>query len=123
MTATPQMRGTTASSTARPRPRHLTPEQLTALRAELEQQRAFRADQLLQLSRGGPLWSADSEVAQALGAGARAAFFAVQRALWRMEEGSYGLCADCDAELPVHDLMAIPHAAQCLPCRQATSPG
>lgn len=104
---------------------HLTPAQLAALRAELEQQRAFRADQLLQLAGadGGPFASADHEVAQALRAGARAAFFAVQRALWRMEEGTYGRCTACDAPIASAELQAVPHAALCLPCRQAASPG
>lgn len=104
---------------------HLSPDQLAALREELEQQRAFRADQLLQLARpdGGPFASADHEVAQALRAGARAAFFAVQRALWRMEEGSYGRCAECAGEILAAELQAIPHAALCRPCRQAASPG
>jgi RNA polymerase-binding transcription factor DksA len=103
----------------------LSPEHLAALRAELEQQRAFRADQLLQLARpdGGPFASADSEVAQALRAGARAAFFAVQRALWRLEEGTYGRCTDCEDDIALAELQAVPHAAQCLRCRQAASPG
>ena len=104
---------------------HLSPEQLAALRAALVQQRSFRADQLLQLSRpvSGPLGSADSEVAQALRAGARAAFFAVQNALWRMDEGTYGRCTDCGGEISVPELLAVPQAAQCLPCRAAASPG
>ncbi|MGN6605409.1 MAG: TraR/DksA family transcriptional regulator [Jatrophihabitans sp.] len=103
----------------------LSPAHLAALRAELEQQRAFRADQLLQLARpeGGPFASADHEVAQALRAGARAAFFAVQRALWRIEEGTYGRCTECNAHIPLADLQAVPHADRCLPCRQAASPG
>src|SRR5438067_365243 len=118
--------GTRGVPAPRPEPApHLSPERLARLRAELEQLRAFRADQLVQLARpdGGPFSSGDSEVAQALRAGARAAFFAVQKALWCIEEGTYGRCTECATQIAEDELVAVPHAARCLRCRQAEYAG
>lgn len=100
---------------------HLGNEQLDELRRELERLRAFRADQLIQLAhpqRRGPLSSANREVARTLFDGARSALHAVQAALWRMDEGTYGLCSGCRAEIDAAVLQAVPHAALCLSCQQ-----
>jgi RNA polymerase-binding transcription factor DksA len=105
---------------------HLSAKQLAALRAELETLRSFRADQLIQLAHpetGGPFASADDEVARTLRTGARSAFHAVQAALWRMDEGTYGLCTNCTAEVDVALLRAVPHTAFCLACQQEAPAG
>jgi DnaK suppressor protein len=104
---------------------HLSTEQLAALRDELERLRAFRADQLIQLAHphnGGPLTSTNREVARTLFDGARTALHAVQAALWRMDEGTYGLCAGCRNEIDTAVLQAVPYAALCLDCQQPRHP-
>lgn len=41
----------------------------------------------------------------------------VLEALRRMDEGDYGLCADCGAPVPESRLEARPEAARCVPCQ------
>jgi len=99
----------------------LTPEELAMLRGMLEQQRTFRLDQLTQLDRitpPGPLSSDDPDVARSLANGARAALRDVQLALWRMEDGNYGLCTDCGKQLEKQRLEILPQLATCLACRR-----
>jgi DnaK suppressor protein len=99
----------------------LTTSQLAGLRAMLEEQRAFRIDQLAQLHRpepSGPLSSTDPEILGSLVSGARAALREVLSALWRMEEGSYGRCVDCSTAIPLERLEILPQTARCLSCQQ-----
>lgn len=103
----------------------LTGAQLTMLRHMLEQQRAFRLEQLAELHRPGTpglLGSTDDEVFTSLSTGARAALRDVQNALWRMDEGHYGLCTDCAAPLRLEVLEVLPQAAKCQPCQRAARP-
>jgi DnaK suppressor protein len=93
---------------------------LAMLRGLLEQQRAFRIDQLSQLDRvnpPGPLSSEDPEVAFSLANGARAALRDVQLALWRMDDGNYGRCTGCGRWLERQRLKILPQIATCLACR------
>ena len=99
----------------------LPPAQLAVLRAMLIEQRAFRIDQLTQLHRarpGDPLSDPDPEIERSLSAGALAALRDVERALWRMEEDSYGRCVDCGATLPLERLEILPQTARCLDCQR-----
>lgn len=101
-------------------PEPLTAAQLAVLRAMLIEQRAFRIDQLTQLHRarpGDPLSDPDPEIERSLSAGALAALRDVERALWRIEEGTYGHCVDCDAWLPLERLEILPQTARCLSCQ------
>ncbi|WP_344923338.1 TraR/DksA family transcriptional regulator [Streptosporangium oxazolinicum] len=41
----------------------------------------------------------------------------VLEALKRMDEGNYGLCADCDTPVPEGRLEARPEAARCVQCQ------
>jgi DnaK suppressor protein len=107
--------------TTRGAPAPLSTDQLAALRGMLEQQRAFRLDQLAQLDRPaehGPLSSTDPEIYRSLVAGARAALRDVHAALWRMDEGSYGSCVSCAAPVGVERLEILPQAARCLACER-----
>lgn len=102
----------------------LTDSQLTMLRHMLEQQRAFRLEQLAELhrpGRPGPLGSADDEVFVSLTTGARAALRDVQNALWRLDEGHYGRCTTCAAPLRLEVLEVLPQAALCLPCQRTAT--
>lgn len=42
----------------------------------------------------------------------------IDRALKRMEAGTYGICEACGKEIPVLRLKALPFAAKCVPCQE-----
>jgi len=44
---------------------------------------------------------------------------AIEQALQRLEEGSFGACAECDRQIPPKRLHAVPWAALCLSCQEA----
>ena len=48
----------------------------------------------------------------------RVRLVAVDDALARLAAGSYGLCVDCGAEIPLERLIALPQAARCIACQQ-----
>ncbi|HET6877115.1 MAG TPA: TraR/DksA C4-type zinc finger protein [Jatrophihabitans sp.] len=110
-----------SSVPARAAPAPLTSEQLASLRSALEEQRAFRVEQLAQLRHPGqlgPLSCADAEVLRSLRDAARAALHEVQRALWRMSDGSYGRCTACGEALGLARLEVVPQTALCMPCQR-----
>jgi len=41
----------------------------------------------------------------------------IDSALQRIEAGTYGLCIDCEADIPLARLHAAPEAARCLACQ------
>ncbi len=41
----------------------------------------------------------------------------LNRAIEKMEEGTYGICDDCDEEIPQERLEKIPAALRCIPCQ------
>lgn len=43
---------------------------------------------------------------------------ATEYALRRMDEGSYGLCANCGKEIPLERLEALPQATLCIRCKK-----
>jgi DnaK suppressor protein len=107
---------------------------LPRLHRMLTDQRQFRRDQLAQLASQERLAqldvadrpvedldaSADSarlEVSAAVAAAAQQALFDVEAALERIDEGRYGLCTHCAAEIPFERLLAIPQAALCMRCQ------
>jgi DnaK suppressor protein len=98
-----------------PSPGAIAPAQLAALRAQLEEQRRFRLDQLSELRALDP--AANTDVSAALAAGARVALADVLAALHRMDTGSYGVCTDCGTPLPLDRLEVLPQVGQCLECR------
>jgi len=44
---------------------------------------------------------------------------AIEQALQRLEEGSFGVCAECDSQIHPKRLQAVPWAALCLSCQEA----
>ncbi len=95
-----------------------TPRQLAAFRAQLDEQRRFRLEQLDELRKIDP--DNSSEVTEVLAAGARVALSDVLAALYRMDNGTYGLCTECGAAVPMERLEVLPQVAHCLRCsRQA----
>ena len=100
----------------------LSPAQLAALHARLEELRDFRVEQLAELERGRHrtgLGRADREIAATLQTGARAALHDVQVALWQLDEGDYGRCAVCGTALDPAQLRLVPQALRCASCREA----
>jgi DnaK suppressor protein len=43
----------------------------------------------------------------------------VDAALERIEDGTYGACANCGAEIPIERLRALPWATLCIDCKRA----
>lgn len=44
----------------------------------------------------------------------------VERALGRVEEGSYGICESCGNQIPVARLEVLPYATECVSCARRT---
>lgn len=90
---------------------------LPHLRAALEQQRAFRTEQLAALAQarhpaGAPL----AEVDRALRDGALAALADIGVALHAINEGSYGRCQVCAAAISLERLEVLPSSTLCASC-------
>jgi DnaK suppressor protein len=49
----------------------------------------------------------------------RTALEAVRKALARFDDGTYGTCARCSAEIPAARLEAMPTATLCITCKEA----
>jgi RNA polymerase-binding transcription factor DksA len=95
-------------------------EQLLAIRTEMEARLGGIkkdmanpldhdfAEQAVELENG--------EVLDALGAEALAEIRKVNSALVRLEDGQYGTCVDCFAEIPMARLDARPYSSRCIGC-------
>jgi DnaK suppressor protein len=111
--------------------------QLPAMRKELERQRDFRNEQLAHLIAHdenrtslvgyGPR-ATDRDAARALdeiralvAAGARQALADIELALARMNDGTYGRCRACDADIPLAVLTAIPKTTLCQTCHRTAA--
>lgn len=42
----------------------------------------------------------------------------IDQALERIENGTYGICSDCDNPIPLERLKAVPTATRCVPCKE-----
>jgi DnaK suppressor protein len=112
---------------------HLTPGQRAWLKTELEV-RQQRLDGLLTRHHEGASrvehahavladddeatrqHAMDREVDLSLADRDTAELGAVSRALLKLQDGSYGLCAACGAEIAFDRLKVEPQAARCVPC-------
>ena len=59
---------------------------------------------------------AEREMDMALSDRELAELGAVSAAMRRLKEGDYGICADCDREIPFDRLKVEPWALRCVPC-------
>src|SRR5581483_1305688 len=59
----------------------------------------------------------DREMDLHLSAQARATVVEIDRALEKIEEGTYGLCEQCHEPIPDARLQALPYAALCVACK------
>ena len=102
---------------------------------QLLEQRARLLEQLANL-RGGNIGRAEASVEHfqhtedpraqvdierdlefALDARESAELDAVDAALKRIEDGMYGICIDCEAEIPAQRLHAAPETLRCITCQ------
>ncbi len=44
---------------------------------------------------------------------------AASEAMFRLDEGSYGICVDCGRNIPKARLNALPETARCIECQSA----
>jgi DnaK suppressor protein len=100
----------------------------TALREELEAQRASLRRELEELGYGSeglsydPNFADSSQVTaergetEALGTTLTTNLLDVERALAKIDEGSYGLCESCHQEIADARLEAMPAARYCISC-------
>ncbi len=63
---------------------------------------------------------AEMERADAVIAVARQQLARVRSALQRIDQGTYGICVDCGADVPAGRLAAKPEAARCVSCQAAS---
>ena len=96
--------------------------QLSAIRAELHQQRRFRTEQLDELAVDAAEAVADGDeprrqVTYALRLAARSALTAIDAALRRLDEGSYGTCEHCAEPIPWGRLEVLPMTGLCTACQ------
>ena len=113
----------------------MTPEQTTAHRTQLLEQRTALLAQIAQ-QRGGVIGRAEAasdhfagaqesqaqtasarEIEFALGEHETAELNAIDAALKRLDDGSYGLCLECGIHIPPARLQAAPAAMRCLACQ------
>ena len=114
---------TTARSTA-----GLFGRQLSAIRADLAQQRRFRSEQLEELAvdAAEAMATADQnrlQVTRVLTLAAEAALSEIDAALQRLEEGSYGICERCGEPIPWQRLEVLPMSRLCTPCQYLAESG
>lgn len=110
----------------------LSAAELAALRENLNEQRAFRLDQLAQLWQGTPARAqrareqaavSQLEVHIKLCASARMVLADVEAALERMDQGTYGFCRQCRLPIEPARLRIVPQARYCGRCRQVREAG
>jgi len=67
-----------------------------------------------ELRRFGPGWPAEQNEAQSISASLQEQLDDVERALTRIDEGSYGLCEVCGKQIQEARLEAVPSATLCI---------
>ncbi|MCG5217065.1 TraR/DksA C4-type zinc finger protein [Streptosporangium soli] len=96
--------------------------QIEAIREQLEEQLGWRTRQLDELNEALDEHAAeDGDVRLTLIADIASAErhrTSVQAALRRIDEGGYGRCGDCAAEIPFERLKIRPLAGFCMKCQQ-----
>ena len=61
----------------------------------------------------------DEDALERLGDAERRELTRIDAAIARMDQGSYGVCADCGEEIERRRLQALPHALRCQGCEEA----
>jgi DnaK suppressor protein len=102
--------------------------QLPAIRAELDQQRRFRTEQLEELAvdAAESVAAADQnrlQVTRVLTLAAESALSEIDAALQRLVDGSYGICERCAEPIPWERLEVLPMTRLCTPCQYLAESG
>jgi len=97
-------------------------QQPSALRAELDQQRRFRTEQLQELTADAAeaIATADDprlQVTRVLKLAAESALAEIESALRRLDQGTYGTCERCAEPISWERLEVLPMAGLCTPCQ------
>jgi RNA polymerase-binding transcription factor DksA len=105
------------------RPEAITPIQLHQFRTALDEQRAFRRQQLGGLGVIDPAAAEpDDPLTDVLGSlrtAAQHALAEIDAAVHRLNNGQYGICITCGQPIAVERLEVLPSAARCMPCQRA----
>ncbi|HVM18793.1 MAG TPA: TraR/DksA C4-type zinc finger protein [Egibacteraceae bacterium] len=93
------------------------------LRAQAEQLEADAADESWKEPRSDDdaetgTATFERERTMSLARNARQTILQVERALERIDAGTYGLCINCGNVIPTERLEALPQAVDCLDCRR-----
>lgn len=67
---------------------------------------------------GEPSLAVEREVDVALGEQERAALIDIEAALQRLDEGRYGVCAQCGEDIAAERLKVLPQALYCIDCER-----
>ena len=99
--------------------------ELSAVRAELDQQRCFRIDQFdeLTVDAAEAVVTADEprlQVTRVLRIAAESALAEIDAALRRLDDGSYGTCEHCTKPIPAERLEVLPMSRLCTRCQFRT---
>lgn len=108
-------------------------DRIAQLRAELLAAKARLVERRSAIDRDiGHQLSADSkeqavelenaEVLDRLREDAQSRLPAINAALARLEDGHYGICVECQEEIPVPRLVAFPQATRCITCARDAEP-
>lgn len=93
-------------------------EALAKYQAELRQNEGFVGDDVEQAQR-----ASENDFITALNEMRRDSLAQVRIALARLERGDYGVCPDCESEIEVKRLKALPFAVRCIHCEGKSSGG
>ena len=101
---------------------------LPGIRAELNEQRRLRIDQLMELTAdaGEAATAADGDrlqVTHILLAIAESALDEIDAALQRLEKGTYGICERCVEPIPWERLETLPMSRLCTSCQYVAESG
>ena len=99
---------------------------LHTIRADLEEQRRFRLEQLRELDGAVTSTGVDgahAEVLFALRKAARTVLADIDAALGRIDLGRYGRCRRCGDAIARDRLESLPMVALCMPCQYAAEVG
>jgi DnaK suppressor protein len=109
-----------AASKAESRPGLGQAASLTERRLALVRQREAQAARLTGLrntTHGVPHIASDGQVLTAQLAGTRQLLAEVGAALQRIDDGTYGICGECGADIAADLLQAVPLARLCMSCQ------
>lgn len=95
---------------------------LATVRTDLEQQRAFRVEQIeeVEIDAAEALAAGDDarlQVTRSLFKTAEAALQEINAALTRLDDGTYGTCGRCEQPIPIERLEVLPTSRSCTPCQ------